>query len=95
MNIEISPKLLQEYIKSKKDKRKNIYRHILDKCYKHIRFTVLRKREYFCTFNIPIIDYGIPIVDIKNCTYYLKKKLEKKGFYVEILGDNNIYISWK
>ena len=94
MNLEISAKSLQKYIKSKQDKRKNIYKQLLIKCYKHINFNAKRKHQYFCIFIVPVLNLGIPIIDINNCIYYIKKKLEKKDFKVTVLENNSLYISW-
>ena len=43
---------------------------------------------------IPFYIFGYPIYDVKDCSKFLIKKLEKNGFNVNFLDPNILLIDW-
>jgi len=53
-------------------KKVYIYKKVLDKCYKRIKFTA-KKDEKWCFYTVPNYIVGDPLYDINSCIVYVIK----------------------
>ncbi len=88
---------LSELAKIHKKQQKNKtkpYNVILNKCHNQIRHMAKRDKT-FCYYTIPLYVLGLPIYDINACIVYVLLSLKKKGFYVQMIDTQTLYITWK
>ena len=84
--------LLREQ-KDRKKKTKQIYKDILENCYKKIKL-MNNKNQTSTVFRLQIIQIGYPLYDIIYAAKYIKHKLTKGGFKVTIINTNSLCIDW-
>lgn len=72
------------------------------KCFDKIKLMCLAKikliaktGETHVWFNIPLFLLGHTSYKIENCSKYLIKKLEKRGFKTRLFDPNLLYIFWE
>ena len=82
-NIRDKRKLNREYI----------YKKVLNKCINRIKL-ISNLGESYCFYIIPEYIYGIPKYNILNCSLFIKKTLENKGFKIVYTSPNLFFISW-
>lgn len=97
MNNKISLHDLYEIKKKKELNNANVFKYILDKCYKKIK--EIAEHNGMCLYHkIPKIVIGFPLYDYNKCMEYIIKQLQSSGLYVTRLAhpnDEYLYISWK
>jgi len=77
----------------KENSNKQIYIHILQKCYSQIK----QKNDNVCTnliFILPPFGLGLPLYNMEHAMLYIMRKLEKGGFYIRLLETNKLYVDW-
>ena len=79
--------------KEREDKKKEIFKKILEKIEKKI-VLASNSNFYECKYEIPEFLMGMPIYSVDDCKKYIKQKLKKNGFKVDNLINNIILISW-
>ena len=79
--------------KEREDKKKEIFKKILEKIEKKI-ILASNSNFYECKYEIPEFLMGMPIYSVVDCKKYIKQKLKKNGFKVDNLINNIILISW-
>jgi hypothetical protein len=82
---------LRDAQREKKDKQKEIYKLILNECYKRIKLA--NEQTTKTIFTIPWFMMGSPLYDMKTATRYVIKKLKKGQFDVKT-QDNKLFIDW-
>ena len=84
--------LLQERKVMDEDNKK-----LYKKIYKLIETKIInnnKKKLNYCYYEISLFYYGMPLYSIEECIKYVKTKLKKNGFTVEIKGKNGVYVTW-
>jgi hypothetical protein len=69
------------------------YESVLKLCYQKIK----RYAENFkmgCLYEIPKFVIGTPLYEFDKLKQYILNSLKKKGFYIKMLNESIIYISW-
>ena len=69
------------------------YESVLKLCYLKIK----RYAENFklgCLYEIPKFVIGTPLYEFDKLKKYILNSLKKKGFYIKMLNESIIYISW-
>lgn len=69
------------------------YESVLKLCYLKIK----RYAENFklgCLYEIPKFVIGTPLYEFDKLKQYILNSLKKKGFYIKMLNESIIYISW-
>jgi len=88
---------LHKQIQEKEKRQIQTYQQMLEKCILHIK-NVNDKIKYLseclCLYTISEYTYGIPSYDVQGCIIYIMDYLAKRGFYVEYIQPNAIYINW-
>ena len=77
----------------KEDPKKDVYKLILEDCYRKIKAKHKQNIKFF-TFVIPFIRLGFPLYNMNEALKYIFKKLKKGGFQVQVASENSLYISW-
>lgn len=83
--------LLQE---SKKDRKKEYYRRILEKCKERI-LSYSASNKFLCLYHVPVYVVGWPLYNWERAASYIVKKLRRDGFEAYRLHDNVIYVCWE
>ena len=86
-------KLIKEQ-KERENRKKDTFDKILLKIEKKI-IMASSSNNYMIWYIIPEFIIGLPMYNLKDCIEYLKKKLIKDGFKVDIYEPNIINIDWK
>ena len=83
-------------IKKKKDSKIcEAFNIILNGCNKKIK-AIAELGGQSLYYSIPPIIIGYPLYNYNKCVNYIIGSLQKSGFYVSIIpNENKIYISWK
>lgn len=84
---------LQNEINKKKEKRKEIFTKIIDRCHNKIK-TAAKHEQYSVIYEIPEFIPGLPIYNFNDCREYVIKSLENNGFNVQYQFPKLLYISW-
>jgi hypothetical protein len=88
---------LYEIKKKKEINNTNVFRYILDNCYKKIKHVA--EHGGMCVYHkVPKIVIGFPLYNFDSCMLFLIKQLQVSGLYVSRLPSTNdeyLYISWK
>lgn len=96
-NNKISIHELYEIKKQKELVNTNVFKYLLDKCYKKIRH-IAQHGGMSLYHKIDKIVIGFPLYNYDTCMDYLIKQLQSSGLYVTRLAhpnDEYLYISWK
>lgn len=93
MSDRPSARDLQVAAKDKRRAKRECYDSILDKVYAKIS-TKAKIDWVRLVYEIPKFVVGLPPYDVNECAKYLTKALKKDGYFVEIYGDNVLYVSW-
>ena len=81
-------------IQKEKDERKTVtYNKIYDRIEKKILLASKGNTNY-TTYEIPQLILGLPLYSLKECSKYVKKKLEDNGFKTELYEQNILLIKW-
>jgi len=86
---------LHKEIENRENKKIKIYKQMLEKCYKLIISTNKMNNNCCCIYKLSAITFGVPLYDVGECILYIMKDLNKRGFKIEHLPPNSIYIDWK
>jgi len=89
----VNVKDLHKENKIQEDENKKLYKKI----YKLLETNIVsnnKKNVCECYFEVSLFYFGMPLYSIDDCVKYIKKKLVKNGFKVEILGKNGIHVKW-
>jgi hypothetical protein len=78
----------------KENSKKDIFTIVLNKCIEKIVFTNRHTDKTFVIFEVPKILIGYPNYDMKSCIFFLLTKLEKHGYYMELIEPFYLYIDW-
>lgn len=88
---------LYEIKKKKEINNTNVFKFILENCYKKIKH-IAEHNGMSLYHKIPKIVIGFPLYNYNNCMEFIIKQLQTSGLYVMRLtapNDEYIYISWK
>jgi len=90
----ISVQDIQKDHEEKTRQRLEIYKKLLDRCFKYIK-NCADQEQTRCFFRVPQIMWGLPIYKMQQCMEFMMMKLKEKGFKCsQIQKTNTIYISW-
>ena len=84
---------LQNSVSSKKERRKNVFLTILNKCHSKIR-EAAKKELYLCHYEVPRYVVGLPLYNFDDCMKFIRSQLVQNGFVVEQLYHTYLLISW-
>jgi len=84
---------LERNMQARKQKERDHFCRVLESCYTRIRRTASR-RLHQCTFCVPQIVFGMPLIDVNACTAYLTGNLIGNGFQVDVITPRMLVISW-
>lgn len=95
-------KIMSDININKLKKQEKERRKIREKCFDNIKNMALKKIELVAKtgltncvlFRVPMFILGEPSYDIKQCTNYLIKKLEKRGFKAILFQEIDLLIYW-
>lgn len=73
--------------------KKQVYKDLLENCYKKIQ-TANKKNQNHVIFKVDVIKFGMPLYDINFAIKYISAKLKKGDFAVTKLNDNTLFINW-
>ena len=76
-----------------KNKSKQIYKDLLDKCYKKIRNANLNKQTKII-FRLQVIHLDKPLYDLNYAQEYIIRRLKKGNFRVHPISQCKIFIDW-
>lgn len=93
--MSLSINKLHQEINDREERKRKVYEQILKLSYKRIVAENKKNNFCCCTFACPKYVYGLPLYNITNCIIYIMEDLRSKGFKVEYLGQNLVYIDWK
>jgi hypothetical protein len=93
--MSLSINKLHQEINDREERKKKVYEHILILSYKRIVAENKKHTNCCCIFACPKYVYGLPLYNITSCIIYIMEDLQLKGFKVQYLGKNLIYIDWK
>lgn len=79
---------------SKRERKKEYYRKILEKCKDRI-MAYCGNNKFFCVYKVPPYVIGWPLYSWERAIAYVMKKLMKDGFEVHYIGDSSLFISWE
>ena len=78
-----------------KERKINIYDHVLQKCHHRIKLiSKLTPLNQWCFYIIPKVLFGIPLYNLAECVEYLVKMLSENGFDVAYTHPNLLLITW-
>jgi hypothetical protein len=84
---------LQNEINKKKERRKETFKKILDRCHKKI-IDASKHEQYHVIYEIPEFIPGLPIYNFNDCITYLIENLSNNGFKVQYHFPKHLMISW-
>lgn len=93
--MSLSINKLHQEINDREERKRRVYEEILKRCYKRIVAENTKHNFCCCTYACPVYVYGLPLYNITNCIIYIMEDLKSKGFKVEYMGKNMVYIDWK
>lgn len=79
--------------KKRKETMKQVYKDLLEKCYKKIK-NANKTFQTFVMFKLNAFCVGYPLYDINYAMKYITYKLKKGGFTVNKNSENTILIDW-
>jgi uncharacterized protein (UPF0297 family) len=83
---------LRSIQKEKTDNTKQIFKRILEECYKKLK-DCNKKGYTSMNFTVNAIKIGYPLFDVSKAVKYITRKLKKGGFNVTANG-NHLQIDW-
>lgn len=86
---------LHQEINEREEKKKHVYEKILKICYNKIISVNNKSNVCNYMFVCPNYIYGLPLFNIMNCCLYIMEDLQRKGFQVQYVNPNILYIDWK
>lgn len=92
-NYISSIKNVYKSIELKNNKKKEIFKVIVNKCSKFIEKNV-NINNLSCFYQVPEFLIGYPIYSLEESISYVKKELTDSGFIVVYFFPNVLYISW-
>lgn len=91
---DISLKQLIQVHEDRKNNKKMVYESVYLQCCEKIRHINDQFYMTSCYFTVPGMQYGMPPYKIETCVVYVMVKLRRKGFQVEFMYPNRLWISW-
>ena len=79
--------------KNQQNRQKEVKKEILNKLTNRILF-LAKNNEFKFIYTVPIMLFGFVHYNIKDITQYLYLHLKKEGFYVVIIDNDKLFISW-
>ena len=90
----VSVQELQDDFERRTKCRMEIYKKILEKCYKHIKICSDNDQTY-CIYELPYIILGTPSYRYEQCIQYAEMMLREKGDNTQRIKDTSgIFITW-
>jgi hypothetical protein len=93
MTLNISK--LRNEVEEREKKKINTFEKVLDMCFKKILHSNQNYSDYYCTFVVPNVVFGLPLYNIVECCGFIIEKLVEKGFEVYLAVPTSLHISWK
>ena len=79
----------------RRQKERECFLDILEKCYTRIRrASTFYRQQSRCVYNVPHFMVGKPKYDVATCTAFLVRNLSRNGFTVHITPPGTLHISW-
>ena len=79
--------------KTQQNRQKDVKKEILNRLTNRLLFFA-KNNEFKFTYTVPIMLFGFVHYNVKDITHYLYLHLKKEGFYVVIIGNDKLFISW-
>ena len=79
--------------KTQQNRQKDVKKEILNRLTNRLLFFA-KNNEFKFIYTVPIMLFGFVHYNVKDITQYLYLHLKKEGFYVVIMGNNKLFISW-
>jgi hypothetical protein len=79
--------------KTQQNRQKDVKKEILNRLTNRILFFA-KNNEFKFIYTVPIMLFGFVNYNVKDITQYLYLHLKKEGFYVVIVDNDKLFISW-
>lgn len=93
MTNQISVYELHRIVLAKRQKERDCFTSILDKCYSRIK-RLNSMYKSCCIFDVPIISCGKPLFDLEVCLKFVIRNLTGNGFQIQYFPPRRLLISW-
>jgi hypothetical protein len=86
---------LHKEVEERENRKYKIFDKVLDICYQKILNTNQTNNNYYCSFIVPNMVFGLPLYNVNECCSYIIDKIIEKGFDVYLAHPTTLHISWK